>query len=112
MKKLEVFCLDDTESREIDSIHRGFRGDIYVKVKEEYFNLNFYDIIRLKQDFETEIEVYGVFSSEPNMIIVEEVKKELIIRSIKNLFKRKYFDQIKPLSNAKLQNLELFLFSK
>ncbi len=110
MNKIEIFCVDNNEFKEIDSIDRGYRGDIYVRFKDEYFNLNFYDITRLKQDFETEIEHYGVFSPDPNIIIVNKVNKNEIKKSIENLVKQKYFYEIKPLSAEKLKSLKLEVF--
>ncbi len=107
MNDVNIFCLDNNEFKEIDSINRGYREDIYVKFGDDYFNLNFYDIVRLKQDFETEIEHYGVFSIEPNTIILTEVNKHEIRSNIENLIKQKYFDEIKPLSKEKLKNLKL-----
>ena len=110
MSNLEIFCLDKSELKEFDSINRGYRGDIYIKEGNDYYNLNFYDIVRLKQDFEQEIKYYGIFSPDPNIIIVNEVNEGEIKSAIKNLNKIKYFDQIKAISENEISELNFFKF--
>ena len=111
MKVMKILCLDDSELMEFNSINKGYRGDIYVKLNDSYYNLNFYDIVRLKQDFEKEIEDYGIFSPDPNIVIVKDVNKNEIKESIENLKRKKYFDEIKPLSDKDIRDLNFLSFS-
>ena len=78
MSKLSIFYLDNSELKESDSIDRGYRSDIYICINNMFYNLNVYDIVRLKQDFETEYQSYGFFNIEPNVIIVNNVNTEAI----------------------------------
>jgi len=91
---IKVLCIDNSELAEFEAINRGYRDDIYVKVSDRYYHLNIYDIIRLQQDFESELEYYGVFSSDPNLVIVKEVNIEEIKKLVNHLYKQKYFEQI------------------
>ena len=94
MDNIKVLCIDNSELAEFEAINRGYRDDIYVKVSDRYYHLNIYDIIRLQQDFESELEYYGVFSSDPNLVIVKEVNIEEIKKLVNHLYKQKYFEQI------------------
>lgn len=73
MNELEIFCSDISELKEFNSVNRGYRSDIFVKIGSNFFRLHVYDITRLKQDFDSEISIYGYFGIEPNIILVSEV---------------------------------------
>lgn len=107
MDTVNVFCLDNSELAEYESVNRGFRGDIYVEISGEYYQLNVYDLVRLQQDFETEQEEYGVFSAEPNLVLVKEVNTEEIKKLIINLYKQKYFEGVKSLNSRTINSLDL-----
>lgn len=95
---IKIYCLDNSELTEFESSSRGYRSDIYVKTMTgNIYHLYVYDITRLKQDFETEIEVYGFFGIEPNIILVEKVILNDIKLTIKKLFAQKFFDHLKPI---------------
>ena len=51
-------------------------------------------IKRLQQDFESEIEDNGYYFTDPLTIIVNDMEKEAIKKTIMNLYKGKYFDVI------------------
>jgi len=107
MNELEIFCSDISELKEFDSVNRGYRSDIFVKIGSDSFRLHVYDIIRLKQDFDSEISIYGYFGIEPNIILVNKVSLVYITETIVNLHKQKYFEQIKPLSKEELVKFNL-----
>ena len=107
MDSISFFCLDNSELAEYEAISRGFRSDIYVEISGEHYQLNIYDSVRLKQDFDTEIEDYGVFSIEPNVVLVKEVNIEEIKKTVINLLKQKYFKEIKPLNVKEIESLDL-----
>lgn len=107
MEVMKFYCLDNSERAEYDALDRGYRGDVFVHIHGDYFALNVYEIVRLSQDFATEIDYYGFYASDPNLILVEEVKLSVIELTVQHLYRQKYFDKIKPLSAYELQNLEL-----
>ena len=98
---MTIYCLDNSEYATHDALSRGHRSDIYVKVNENFYRLNIYDMVRLTQDFETEIEEYGFYSIEPNLVIVNEVSNEEIKKVLPGLYKQKYFEEIKNILLAK-----------
>jgi hypothetical protein len=107
MNTINIFCLDNSELKEYDSIDRGYRSDIYVSTNNEFYNLNIYDIVRLQQDFEAEVQSNGFFGIEPNLIIVKNVDIATIKHTINRLYKQKYFDKIKPLLKDDVASLRL-----
>lgn len=107
MVTIQIYCLDNSELADFEAINRGYRKDIYVKVSDRYYHLNIYDIVRLQQDFESELEDYGAFSPDPNLVIVKEVNHMEIKKLANHLYKQKYFEEIKPVENSKIQQLEL-----
>ena len=109
----EVFCIDNSELASFEAENKGYRGDIYVRLfNDKIYKLNVYDITRFKQDFEVEFQEYGFYSIEPNLIIVNEVTKSEIIKTIEGLYRQKYFDDIKPIDSTDVQQLSLKRFEE
>ena len=105
MDDIQIFFSDDTERDEFEAISKGYRNDIYVKVNNQFFNVRAYTILRLKQDFESELESYGFYQMEVNMFLVKESSKAEIISTIKYLQKQKFFEEIKSAENIKENEL-------
>ncbi|WP_374018185.1 hypothetical protein ABU162_29860 [Paenibacillus thiaminolyticus] len=105
MENFKVLFLENTELAEYEAINKGYRNDIYVKISNMVYNIRAYDLVRLQQDFESELEEYGYFSIEPNLVLVKEVSKEYIYLTIKELFKQKYFEDLKPIEEPSVGNL-------
>ncbi|KWX88794.1 hypothetical protein AMQ83_04515 [Paenibacillus riograndensis] len=102
MDNIKVFFLDDTELAEFEGNSKGYRNDVYVEVLNKLFNIKVYDIVRLQQDFELELETYGYYSVEPNLILVKEVSKEEIEFVVRKLYEQKYFESVKPVDDKNL----------
>ncbi len=105
MEQFKIYFLYDTELSEYEAIQKGYRVDVFVKVNNQYFNLRVYDIIRLQQEFESEVANRGFYAIEPNLVLVTEVNKAEIVNTIKNLYKQKYFDEIKPSTGVIVEEL-------
>lgn len=103
--EISVFFSDNSELIEYEAITKGYRTDVFVGIENNTYHLRIYSMIRLQQDFESEIENYGYFAVEPNLVIVEEVCKDEIIRTVCKLFEQKYFDDIKPVVGIDCNNL-------
>lgn len=108
MDNFKVYCLDNSEVSHYEAEAKGYRGDIFVLIDQDYFNLYFYDPIRIVQDFESEYSHYGFFSIEPNLILVKNVNAEAIINTITMLIKATtFFEKIKPIETLS-SNLIIF----
>lgn len=105
MKCFTIYFMYDTELSEYEAIQKGYRVDVFVKVDNQYFNLRVYDIIRLQQEFESEIDSRGYYAVEPNLVLVKEANKKEIVNTIRSLYKQKYFEKIKPTSEVDIEEL-------
>jgi len=105
MEEIKIYFQYDTELSEFEAIQKGYRVDVFVKIGETYFNLRVFDIIRLQQEFESEVDSEGYYAVEPNLILVKEVNKKEILCTIRNLYKQKYFDEIKPTRDVNVDEL-------
>ncbi|MBP3800967.1 MAG: hypothetical protein J6I85_02895 [Clostridia bacterium] len=85
---------DNTEIAESEAMNKGYRKDVIVIIDNRRYRLYITDMIRLHQDFDSEVEDGGIYQNEPNTIIVKEVTKEEIERTIKNLVKEGFFDNL------------------
>jgi hypothetical protein len=111
MNKVQVFCQDSSHLAEFEASNRGYRGDIYVETGSgNIYHLHVYDTTRLQQDFETELEMYGFFSIEPNIVLVQEVLLTNIKATIQGLSKQGFFEKLKSLEKNNLGELNLISF--
>lgn len=106
MEEVEVYFSDDSKLAESEAIQKGYRLDVYVKVEEDYFNVRVYDLIRLNQDFDDEVQSDGYYLIEPNLLLVKEVNRKEIKFTIGELYKQKYFNNLKPLEYVNISELE------
>ena len=85
---------DNTEIAEYEAINKGYRKDVTVIIDDRKYKLYITDMVRLHQDFDSEIENYGFYQNEPNTIIVKEVSKDEIEKTIENLIREGFFDKL------------------
>ncbi|MBI3511837.1 MAG: hypothetical protein HY064_14340 [Bacteroidetes bacterium] len=107
MPVFEIFLKDDDERSEYESLNKGFRNDVYIKVDNKYYNVSVYNIVRLQQDFEEESNSSGYYSMEANLILVNEVTKPEIVFTIQKLVDEKYFHKLKPIDSSNIIVLDL-----
>lgn len=85
----------DDERTEIESSWKGWRSDIIVEIDGDRFKINVFDPTRLMQDIETELETNACYTTDPNLIIVKEVTKETIEKTLEHQARQGYFDMLK-----------------
>ncbi|MFC9711765.1 hypothetical protein ACFTRD_26840 [Paenibacillus sp. NPDC056933] len=100
MDEIKVDFLEDTELAEYEAISKGYRNDVIVSVADTFYHVYVYNVVRLQQDFESELEDYGYYSIEPNLVLVKEVSRENIHLTVKALYEQKYFDSLKPIDKS------------
>lgn len=95
---IKIYCSENNDLTEFESIKRGYRSDIYVRViSGQIYHLSVFDIIRLQQEFEYSIREAGFYSIDPNLILVEEVSISNIKLTIEKLMSEHFFDHLKPI---------------
>ena len=105
MDELRIYFSDDTELIEYEAIMKGYREDVYVYLKENVYKMSVYTLIRLQQDFDTELQMSGYYSVEPNLILVKETSKFEITRTINKLFSQGYFQRINGTNSIDLSQM-------
>ncbi|MCR5254943.1 MAG: hypothetical protein K6D96_03355 [Acetatifactor sp.] len=90
----KIIYEDNTELADFEAINKGYRKDVIVVIDDKRYKLYITDIIRLHQDFDSEIEETGIYQNEPNTIIVREVGKDEIEKTIDGLIKDGFFDNL------------------
>jgi hypothetical protein len=96
MDKIELYSHENSELADFEALSRGYR-QVYASKGNEVFLLHIYDIVRLKQDFETELESNGFFGIEPNIILVKEVTLNNIAYTLERLNRQSFFESLKSI---------------
>jgi hypothetical protein len=100
---VKIYCTDNSELAEFEASSKGYRADIYVKTDAvNIYHIYVYEITRLQQDFESEIKSYGFYAIDHNLILVTEVVLSTIKQTVEYLFRQKYFDDLKPMDEHKV----------
>lgn len=105
MDELSIYFANDSDIAELEAISKGYRTDVFVKINESIYSINIYTMNRLTQDFQSEVNNYGFYAPEPNLVIVVESKKNEIIETVKKIFKQQFFNDIKPVENIDTEQL-------
>ena len=92
--KYKIIYGDDTKLAESEALTKGYRNDVSVIIDNKKYNLYITDLTKLNQDFETEVKQCGYYYSEPNTIIVREVTKNEITKTVEELFIGGYFNTL------------------
>jgi hypothetical protein len=106
MDNLTIYGYENSEMSDYEAFVRG-HIEIYVKKGEDFFIINVYDIVRLEQDFISEIKNYGFFNVETAIIIVNEVTIKNISTTLEKLDENGFFHNLKPLDKNYTKILEL-----
>lgn len=106
MSDIEIILLDTSELAEYEAVSKGYRKDVFVKIDEVYYNLNVYDMVRLKQDFDSEIEIYGYYSSEPNIVLTTDASFQTITQTIIKLYQNGYFQSLKSIDREMFEEIK------
>lgn len=89
---IEILFQDDTDLAEYEAENKGYRSDVVVRVNGKTYKLFVTTMVRLQQDFESDVKHMGYYCPDRNMIIVAETSKSQIEHTIKELYKGGCFD--------------------
>ena len=94
---LKIFFEEDSERREYESIERGGRLDVLVEINGKYYEPIINTIERLSQEAYEAFEDNRIYDMDPCQILVKEASKELIIKSIVELYRQNFFNYFNPI---------------
>ena len=85
----------------IESEERGYFGQAVVELPSgSRVKVCFYDPVRLSQDLETMQESGEACLAEAGLIILPSVTREYMEKAIQQLYGRRYFDGLVPLTES------------
>ena len=91
---IKIIYENDTERAEVEAVDRGYRSDIFVVIGNKKYKIYVTTLLRLQQDVETEMDYYGYYIADPNILIVDEVTKEKISFIVEEMYKCHYFESL------------------
>ena len=87
MNKIKIFFADDSEYVEETSINNGSRHDVIVQIGDTLYNPAIYCIETLTQEFREAEFNNQIYEIDNALILVKEVNKKEVIRTILFLYK-------------------------
>lgn len=91
---MNIVYENEGERFDFEAMCKGYREDVYVYLGKKKYQLSVYTTTRLIQDFELEIQEYGFYQMPINLILVEEISKDIINNTIHELNKRNFFENL------------------
>lgn len=91
---MKIIYEDDTQRAEVEAYYKEYRNDIIVEINGSKYRIYVTTMTRLIQDYETEIEAGEYYMMDPNIVIVKEVTKNTIEKTLEYQASRKYFDKL------------------
>jgi len=105
MPDVEIYFSEDSELSEYEAISKEYRLDIFVRINGILYRVAAYTPLRLQQDFDTEIESYGVYYPDANLVLVKNTNKDEIIRTVNYLARKRYFLDLKGMNDVDITAL-------
>lgn len=97
LKNVKIYIAEDSEAYELYMTQKESRGDVLVEYEEKLYKIEFSTALSLTQEYEWEKSMERVCLIWLPTIIVEDCKKETIIKNILKLEPTdfKYFKPVK-----------------
>lgn len=93
---MKILVSNNDNSYLIEMKDKGHYGDVFAQINNNYYKINIYDKTRLIQDYDTEVLDINSYVPDPNLLIVDEITNEEIIKVIKACYEMDYFEYLKP----------------
>ena len=95
MNVLEIFVHDASDEYEYDfGVQKGYWDNIYVKKKCKVFRINVITLERLIQDCKTNLDWFGCYLTDPNIVVVDKALKSNIIKTLLKQDEMQFFEHI------------------
>ena len=95
------FPPDFDERAEFEMTPRGYLAGGQIELADgRRFPVTFYDPVRLAQDVESCVESGVPMLAEPGLVVIPEVTREVLLRTIPELVRERFFDHLNPKPRA------------
>ena len=92
---MKIYVSKNDEIYKDEVQNKGWRDDVYVFINNRFYKVFIYEKIRFIQDYDESIISTGAYVPEPNIIFVENVTNECIVKTIKMCNGEDYFEYLK-----------------
>ena len=97
MDRFKIFLGDDSFYSEQTSIENGSRNDVLVQIENKLYHLSVYNIFALAQEFNESNNNGQVYNIDNNIVLVDNLSKTEIIKTICCLYSNNYFTRTKEI---------------
>ena len=104
MNEIKIYLFKNYCS-EYESSQRGYMFHVYVRINDTYYELNIYTLLSLSQEFSGDYETLGFHDILHNIILVNDISYVEVKNTIYELYKRAYFEEIKPISKVDIESI-------
>ena len=95
MNELEIFVHDASDEYEYDfGIQKGYWDNIYVRKNCRVFRVNIITLDRMIQDCQTNLDYFGCYLTDPNIVLVDKALKANIIKTLLKQNEMQFFEHI------------------
>ncbi len=98
--KVAVHFLDNTDYGEHEAIQKELRVDVFVVIDGKYYHPIIMTPLRLRQECEAIYPHYGFYLIENDLIFAKETSRDEVVKTIRGLSGRRYFDGVKTMSEG------------
>ena len=97
-----IFTIGDTEELDLIMTTKGYRSDVIILDENgNYYEVNFTELEVIKNGFDDDKVCY----LEQNLVVLHEVTKENVMKSIPELHRWLFYKRWVPLTNEQVENL-------
>ena len=91
---------EDYDARgEWETESKGYLQGVRVELPDgSMYPIYLYDPVRLAQDLESDVKWGSGVIAEPGLIVIPELTRVAIVRTVEELVRQRFFDHLKPLN--------------
>ncbi|TAE18918.1 MAG: hypothetical protein EAZ95_03000 [Bacteroidetes bacterium] len=102
---IKIYFEENNEYAEFEASKKGIRMDIFVQVEDDIYNLTFYSIDRISEEFYKNYHRKGYYLTPPNLVILKEITTKSIIETTLKLVEQNFFQKLGCYSEVDLEAL-------
>ena len=91
---IEIYVRENSEEKSLLYKTRGYRRDVFVKVREKFYRITVVSYTYLKQLLQNQYRLDKLYYPEANLIIVKSVTAKNIVATVLKQVELHYFDTL------------------
>jgi hypothetical protein len=96
---MKIYSIENLNRVQWETLYKGKGNwcDLVVESEGYYYPVAVYDMVRLQKDFKFQVNRYGYYQADPNIVIVKEFTFNEVKFTLENLEIARYFERIMPI---------------